>query len=118
MLAFAIKFAKVIQNPETPKAVAYILSVNPTAFSLKNLTQKMDWDPIFKQARKELLEAFYISLAAGMGAFVSRWPECEGMFNDILVDLAASPVGEAEIVISATDKALSYLNVSEAAFAH
>ena len=113
ILDIAIRFAKLIQNPLTPKAIAYILSVNPDAFRIKqNDSHKEKWAAIAKKTRPDLLEAFAKSSIAGMAAFVGRWPECRGAFDDILVDFAASPVREAANVLDVANKALSYLNVS------
>jgi hypothetical protein len=123
ILDIAIRFAKLIQNSLTPKAIAYILSVNPDAFRIKQLEielHKEKWAIIAKKTRPDLLEAFATSSVAGMAAFVGRWPECRGAFDDILVDFAASPVREAANVLDVANKALSYLNVSrtDTALAH
>ncbi len=118
ILDLASRLAGLIQNPLTPKAIAYVLSVNPNAFLTKKSENKEKWVAIIKNTRQDLLEAFATSNAAGIAAFVGRWPECRGAFDDILVELAASPVREAENVLDVTNKALSYLNVSGAALAH
>lgn len=115
ILDIAIRFAKLIQNPLTPNAIAYILSVNPDAFRIKQLeneSHKEKWAAIAKKTRPDLLEACASSSVAGMAAFVRRWPECRGAFDDILVDFAASPVREAANVLDVANKALSYLNIS------
>ena len=115
ILDIAVRFAKLIQDPLTPKAIAYILSVNPDAFRIKRLeneSHKEKWVTIAKKTRPDLLEACATSSVAGMAAFVRRWPECRGAFDDILVDFAASPVREAANVLDVANKALSYLNVS------
>jgi|GEM_PF-6020029 len=113
ILDIAVRFAKLIQNPLTPKAIAYILSVNPDAFRIKeNESHKEKWAAIAKKTRPDLLEASAASSVAGMAAFVRRWPECRGAFDDILVDFAASPVREAANVLDVANKALSYLNIS------
>jgi hypothetical protein len=111
ILDISIRFAGLIQNPLTPKAIAYILSVNPEAFSIKQL-DKEKWVDLAKKTRPDLLEAFATSSIAGMASFVGRWPECRGAFDDILVDFAASPVREAVNVLNVANKALSYLNLS------
>jgi hypothetical protein len=118
ILDIAIRFAKLTQNPLTPKAIAYILSVNPDAFRMENKSQKEKWAAIAKSTRPDLLEAFSISSVAGIAAFVGRWPECRGAFDDFLVDFAASPVRETENVLVVVDKAISYLRVTRTAQAH
>jgi hypothetical protein len=115
ILDLAIRFARLIQNPLTPKAIAYVLSVNPKAFltnQIENKSHNEKWVTILMKTRAYLVEAFATSNAAGMAAFVGRWPECRGAFDDILVDFAASPAREAENVLDITNNALSYLDMS------
>jgi hypothetical protein len=115
VLDIAVRFAKLIQDPATPKAIAYLLSKNPDAFrSDKKNSVNRDY---INEMRPELQEAFAISTVAGMAAFLGRWPECRGAFERLLVEFAASPVREAEQVLETTGKAISYLKATNVALA-
>ncbi|MGH6851268.1 MAG: hypothetical protein ACREDD_12625 [Methylocella sp.] len=121
VLYLAIRFAKLIQNPALPKAIAYILSENPQAFRIENGADKQQNErlmAVLMKTRFDLIEALVTSIIAGMAAVVGRWPECRGAFDDILVDIAASPVRETGNILDIMDKAISYLSVTRMAPAH
>jgi len=123
VLDLAIRLANLIIDERTPSIIAFALAENPRAFDgrssddgfAESLTQ---WSKILSSARPDLVEALSVANVAGLSAFLLRWPDCRAAFDDIMINLAASPVREAEHVIRETKRAMKYQNSPKvAAFA-
>src|SRR5277367_2670415 len=110
-LDLAIRLSNLIIDPRAPSAIAFVFSKNPHVFRDRrgeNDASAALWSRIKSEARPELLEALAMSNMTGMGAFILRWPECKAAFEDVLINLAASPLRETEIVIRETKRAMAY----------
>ena len=110
-LDLAIRFADLIKDPRTRSAIALALSRNPKAFENRPGEERealeAAWGRVARANRPDLWEALTLANITGLQAFVLRWPECKPAFDDILVNLAASPVREAEVVIRETKRAMT-----------
>ncbi|MGO9743970.1 MAG: hypothetical protein ACLPN5_21125 [Roseiarcus sp.] len=118
-LELAVRFSKFIQDARTPLALELILAKDPSALRTERATSAKRGQRLEAfDRRPDLEEAMSVAIFAGIRAFVARWPKCGPVFEDILLEIGASPVREAEKVISVANRAMSDSAPTSAAFAH